>query len=285
MKIRICITAFRRPRYLETVLRGLRQNPGIDGLEHFYFVDSAPSPQGVQQKNVEIIQKSGLPVSGIFTHPAKVGCTGNIGTALHFGFSDPSVDAVIMLEDDCLPGPDFLEYMTTTLRDYQDDRQVATVTGFSRRFKEAPKGGIRYSIGDGDPNACSRMKDVFCCWGWATWRQNYEILIARRWGSFVGHHLSWDICMKNALSGANAIQIKPDLSRIQNIGSEGGAYCPSVQYHALHQHTDYWTGDGRARDPRRFGFSFSEVVPEILSDTTDTKISHDSEETDRGGKG
>lgn len=74
------------------------------------------------------------------------------------------VDAAIILEDDCLPSPDFFRFATELLHRYEDDVRVGMITGSSRLR------GHRVSEYSYDFS-----KDVRI-WGWATW--------ARVWNQF-----------------------------------------------------------------------------------------------------
>ena len=69
-------------------------------------------------------------------------------------------DAAIILEDDCLPHPDFFPFVSQMLTKYHDDRRVMSISGTSvGKFSHASYDFSRYQL----------------CWGWATWRRSWKL--------------------------------------------------------------------------------------------------------------
>lgn len=92
-----------------------------------------------------------------------LGCRRRIATGLNKVFE--SVDSAIVLEDDCLPNPDFFKFCQSLLDYYQHDERIWMISG--NNFQG---GRIR---GDGS-YYFSRYPH---CWGWATWKRawrNYQ---------------------------------------------------------------------------------------------------------------
>lgn len=73
---------------------------------------------------------------------------------------------VIVLEDDCVPGPHFFTFMTECLARYKDDDRVLGITGYT-----VPVPG---SILDSYPHDCYTFPRIGS-WGWATWRDRWEL--------------------------------------------------------------------------------------------------------------
>jgi hypothetical protein len=70
-------------------------------------------------------------------------------------------DRVIVVEDDLVVSPHFLRYMNDGLSVYADEKQVASIHGYS------------YPIGNALPETFFlRGAD---CWGWATWRRAWDL--------------------------------------------------------------------------------------------------------------
>lgn len=70
---------------------------------------------------------------------------------------------VIVVEDDLIVSPFFLKYMNDALEKYKDDDRVASIAAFLNPVK-------------GDvPNTF--FLRYFACWGWATWKRGWELLI------------------------------------------------------------------------------------------------------------
>jgi hypothetical protein len=84
----------------------------------------------------------------------------------------------------------------------------------------------------------------FTCWGWATWRERW-VELARCWPA---DH--WDSAIHCRARGPQ-FELAPLLSRVQNIGVEGGATPRSADQHRFYQHYsasiaafDDYAGDG-----------------------------------------
>lgn len=89
-----------------------------------------------------------------------LGCKQRVITGLNWVFSQ--VESAIVLEDDCLPHPDFFGYCETLLDYYKDDDRVMVVTG--NNFQEGlRRGTATYYF--------SKYNHV---WGWATWRRAWR---------------------------------------------------------------------------------------------------------------
>jgi len=68
----------------------------------------------------------------------------------------------IILEDDCLPHPDFFLFCDALLERYSDDERVAVVTGDN--FQQGQRRGA----------AAYYFSRYNSCWGWASWRRAWK---------------------------------------------------------------------------------------------------------------
>jgi hypothetical protein len=68
----------------------------------------------------------------------------------------------IVLEDDCVPHPDFIPYCTDLLQRYRDDERVFLITGHNKE-------GVTNSPCD---YFFSRLGGI---WGWASWRRAWRL--------------------------------------------------------------------------------------------------------------
>ena len=68
----------------------------------------------------------------------------------------------IILEDDCLPHPDFFYFCDTLLEHYANDERVSVITG--NNFQDGRKRG----------EASYYFSKYNHCWGWATWRRAWQ---------------------------------------------------------------------------------------------------------------
>jgi hypothetical protein len=79
-------------------------------------------------------------------------------------------ESAIVLEDDCLPHPQFFEFCAAMLDRYKDDRRVMHVSG--ECYRRERRGDESYFF-----------SKYPLAWGWATWR--------RAWSLFDEHVQSW----------------------------------------------------------------------------------------------
>lgn len=162
------------------------------------------------------------------------GCGPAVSSAITW-FFDHEPDGII-LEDDCLPHPDFFSYCEELLDRYADDHRVAFIGGNNHDFFDKPTGDPSYYF--------SAYNHV---WGWASWRRTWELFdyhhsglkfsqycsSMRRFGlSFVERYYwsylflrlrtvgfnAWDYPLSMTLQMRGLLSIIPQSSVIANIG-------------------------------------------------------------------
>jgi hypothetical protein len=92
---------------------------------------------------------------------ANLGCGRAVSGAISWFFEQ--VTEGIILEDDCLPHPDFYPFCETLLDRYRDEPKVATIAGTHFLPPELPHGQTHY------------VSKYFQMWGWATWRRTWDL--------------------------------------------------------------------------------------------------------------
>ena len=160
----------------------------------------------------------------VVVNPHQLGCTNNTFAALDHGFKLSKF--VVALEDDVVPGPDFLRlirYLGTT---YENDSSVFSVCGYSHEVP-APKDyfTLRRTLG-------------FICWGWGTWIDRWESI---RSELHPPSNVSWDTAI-HWLVGSTKSFVYPALSRVQNIGACNGTWVLDSTWQKHMQRTRVWTG-------------------------------------------
>ena len=113
--------------------------------------------------------------------PANQGPTARIVSGLTWVFTE--VERCIILEDDCLPSPDFFRFCDEMLERHKEDDHVRCVSGNNFQFGLSRGDGSYYFT----PN--------ILIWGWATWRRAWQ---------------DYDVTMKEwpRLRGTNFLQKK-----------------------------------------------------------------------------
>jgi hypothetical protein len=89
-----------------------------------------------------------------------LGCGLGPATAITWFFEH--VDEGIILEDDCIPHPDFFGYCAELLEKYRNNDQIAVI------------GGDNFNNGKVYGNASYYFSKYSYTWGWATWRRVWK---------------------------------------------------------------------------------------------------------------
>jgi len=165
MKHPVVLVTYARPQHLKQVLSALRQN----GVELLYvFIDGSKGRADAQR-----VQDVHHIVAGIqWTVPNIVASSTNLGLATSVTKAVDHVlarhETVILLEDDCVPGPYFSAYMEACLDLYRDDLDIMGVTGYTipvpQTIRDCYSWDVYFS-----PRAGS--------WGWGTWRRAWDLHI------------------------------------------------------------------------------------------------------------
>ena len=145
---------------------------------------------------------------------------------------------VVVLEDDIVTSPHFLQFMNEALRLYRDEPRVMHVTGFTRIERDEDFYFTRFMAG----------------WGWGTW--------ADRWHGHFRHYatreealagltaaecsrleyggvfpclgqlerrpIPWDICWGIAICRAGGLCLAPGRTLVRNIGLDAGTHFRSL---------------------------------------------------------
>lgn len=162
------------------------------------------------------------------------GCKEGVVSALNWFFENE--DEGIIIEDDCLPHPDFFEFAKIMLKKYRNDKRIWCISGNNFQNNQIRGDGSYYF---------SIYPQV---WGWATWKRcwkEYDIemktwpyfkkekklnsifprkMEANYWEKlfdkmyYYGEPDTWDyqwlyVCLKN-----NALSVIPNTNLVENIG-------------------------------------------------------------------
>jgi hypothetical protein len=242
MKVGIAVFAYNRCDKLHKVLDGLKKNDGVTKLYIFHDgLKCEADRQGWLDTRREI---DGINWSETILYASDY----NKGLAKSIVDGIDTVlkenDAVIILEDDCVPQPAFIAFMKQCFEQYQGFKNVYSVSGYSWPI------GLEQS--EYDAYFCGRP----CPWGWGTWKdrwalyqKDYNMIIDIKqdrelsrnlaiWGDDLedmlignirGTSNSWYVLWALLLIHNNGIAVNPYKSLVQNEGFDGtGVHCGST---------------------------------------------------------
>lgn len=165
-----------------------------------------------------------------------LGCKVRVSSGLDWVFTE--VEEAIILEDDCLPHPDFFPFCEKLLEQYRHDERVTMI------------GGTNYLVDRLQVPESYVFSRYFPIWGWASWRRAWRQydLSMQNWprfrkegqlrgfyadrymrrfltssfdGAYSGRINTWDIQWFFACLFNNGLSIVPSRNMISNIGTVG----------------------------------------------------------------
>lgn len=159
--IQIAVFAFNRPAHLEACLESLKSNPEAINSDLTVFIDG---PRNKSDENlVKKVHKIANNVTGfqsvnVVKSRSNKGLASSIISGIDKIFENKS--EIVVLEDDLVVSPYFLNFMFAALKKYKNEKNVASIHGYL-------------------PDLPSTMNDPFFirgadCWGWATWRDRWR---------------------------------------------------------------------------------------------------------------
>ena len=162
----IALFVYNRPEHTQKVLAALAGNFLAKDSELFVFSDGSKDTEDSRQKVLAVRQLlkkiSGFKAVQIIEREKNFGLAASIIS----GVTDlvKRFGRVIVLEDDLITSPYFLEYLNTGLDLYEQEEQVISLHGYMYPVKaELPE---TFFIKGAD------------CWGWATWKRGWDLFEA-----------------------------------------------------------------------------------------------------------
>ena len=229
----ITLTLHKRPQYTLQVLNGLIESIRYCSIKPplFCCIDY------INQEVVDIVRNIDQSVFehvNILINDPPIGCNNNTLKAWQYGFQN--YDRIIHLEDDTVPCIDAIQFLLSNLDQYHADPNIFSISGYNKT----------------EDITTTHLEDTetvnhFTCWGIGLWKNKSDILIDN-WIQHSDRHnrsMSWyshindNIIKKNS----NMLQVRPLISRIQNIGAEEGSWVPSCFWHYHHHRSPYTSND------------------------------------------
>ncbi len=161
LSIATLLLTYNRPTHTSQVLQALERYK-VQNL--VIMSDAAKDDKGLAE--VEAVR--GLLYDIYWTKPDVVVASKNQGlvASMHQGIQRAlsQFDAVIVLEDDCVPGSGFYDYMTQALNLYESDSRIQGVSGWMMPIPENLQALC--------PSSCFLFPRI-SSWGWATWKSRW----------------------------------------------------------------------------------------------------------------
>lgn len=221
----LSITLCRRPKYTKILLEHLSQCFNIDQYSIFIYCEP------VNEEVINLAKNFRQDLTTVIINPIKFGCNKNILQALDNGLSIN--DFHIHLEDDTIPGKDFLIYCEWCRNHYANNLDVFSVSGYANSNNKTDQ-----FIEKNDRHEGVATRNWFTPWGWATWRDRWNIVRNHLFTYQDTKHISWDVVLHNLIRDKK--ECFPIIARVQNIGAEDGEYCPGPEWHKINQYNEYW---------------------------------------------
>jgi hypothetical protein len=158
----IALFTYNRPIHTRKTIEALQQNRLSDQSDLFIFSDGPKETvSGVQVQEVRNYLKTinHFKSVTIIERKSNIGLSANILEGVQQIISE--FGKIIVLEDDLVTSPFFLDFMNEGLRLYENDDNVISIHGYV------------YPVEEKLPNTFFlRGAD---CWGWATWKRAWHL--------------------------------------------------------------------------------------------------------------
>ena len=167
----VLLIAWRRPQTLRQVINAIRPV----APKHLFVACDGPNPE--RPGEAEKVAATRESIRSEVDWPCEIerlysdvnqGCRLGVSRAVTWFFE--RVEEGIILEDDCVPHPDFFPYCQTLLERYRADTRVWCISGSNFQNGQWRGDGSYYF---------SRYNH---CWGWASWRrcwQHYDVELSQ----------------------------------------------------------------------------------------------------------
>lgn len=246
MKIATILFTYNRSRHTKQVLDALASN---NVLPEKLFIFQDGIKQGLKKDEwmmvKEIIHNVDFCPVEIIESETNKGLARSIVDGVDFALQ--FYDAVIVLEDDCVPAPSFMKFMYQSLEKYEMCNQVYCVSGYAWNIALKPDEYDAYFNG--------RISS----WGWGTWRSRWQQYVqdnqiikrlsgnidgSRKlasWGKDLptmlagrmnGKNDSWAVYWALGVIEKGGLCLCPYKSLISNVGFDGtGTHCGVGENH------------------------------------------------------
>jgi hypothetical protein len=161
-KTPIVLFTYARAEHTRCTVEALLKNDGATDHDLIVFSDGAKSASAqpaVAAVRTYLETISGFRSISIHHRPHNLGLAQSVIEGVSQVLSE--FDRVIVLEDDLVTSPHFLNYMNAALDRFEHDERVISIHGYSYPVKHPLPDAFFLRGAD--------------CWGWATWRRGWKL--------------------------------------------------------------------------------------------------------------
>lgn len=239
----VALFVYNRPEHTKRTVEALARNTLAAGTDVYIFSDGHKAQK--DKEKVEAVRRYLEQVAGTnsFRNVTLIKSPHNKGLAESIIAGVTQVinetGSVIVLEDDLVTAPHFLQYMNEALSYYEPDERIWGISAYSSRMKSVTK----------DVYFTPRISS----WGWATWSSRwtlvdwdvrnyrefhlnlYKRLMFNRGGNDLSYMLdqqrrgqidSWAVRFCYSQFAHKKYAVFPRISLVRNIGQDGsGTHC------------------------------------------------------------
>ena len=203
---------WKRPEIAKKTLSALARCPGIENWPLVAFLDNGHSPETA----AAVAQWKASRLISIQYASEKLGCSGNLTRGIMWLFENCS-ERFIVLEDDCYPAEDFIQYMEPMLEKWEN-KPMSMISVAAYRPTESRKQSW-------DSRLDTDWTRGFHCWGWGTWKSRmghfWNALLPVRGDAYDD---SWDVRINRYAGSRNNGCIIPRQCHVLNIGTQDATH-------------------------------------------------------------
>jgi hypothetical protein len=158
----LLIFTYKRVDFLDSIISSLNESPLCAETDLFIFVDGPNCEKDILLVSsvLDFVQKiEGFKSITIYESKFNKGLASSIIDGVSLIFS--KYNKVIVLEDDLIPSSNFLEFMNSALKFYENNYDVYSISAFDLIDKSSPSKKDAYFLQRSWP------------WGWGTWHDRW----------------------------------------------------------------------------------------------------------------
>lgn len=219
----IILFVYNRPKHTETVLNALKKNTLAASSILYVFADAAKKEKDFEKVNKvrDIINKiTGFKEVIVTQAETNIGCADSIISGITKVINEHG--KAIIVEDDILTAPNFLEFMNEALNKYENDKRIYSISGFvpNEKMSEICKDFLFLAYRNSS-------------WGWGTWKD--------RWNDVDWDMLQWENIKKDKNLWKKLQKGGPDAPYLLKLQMEGFIDSWAIRFYADNALKDKYT--------------------------------------------